>query len=177
MQLPKSALALLTSLFIVAAAPAPSPVLEERATPSQCGQYSTLQTGAFTLASNEWGATTSGTSGSQCSYIAGLQGSSLSWWTTWTWSGPSGQVKSYTNAQVSIPQKAVSQYTSIPTTWKWAYTGTNLACNVAYDTFLGASASSANEFEVMVWLGLYGGVSPLSANGMSNRHPFYSSRV
>ena len=35
----------------------------------------------------------------------------------------------------------------------------------AYDTFLGASASGANTFEVMVWLGLYGGISPLSANG------------
>jgi hypothetical protein len=36
---------------------------------------------------------------------------------------------------------------------------------VAYDTFLGASASSSNLFEVMVWLGVFGGVSPLSANG------------
>jgi hypothetical protein len=36
---------------------------------------------------------------------------------------------------------------------------------VAYDTFLGASASSANLFEVMVWLGVFGGVSPLSSNG------------
>ena len=36
---------------------------------------------------------------------------------------------------------------------------------VAYDTFLGASASGTNLFEVMVWLGVYGGVSPLSANG------------
>ncbi|KAI9663901.1 MAG: hypothetical protein M1821_007391 [Bathelium mastoideum] len=38
-------------------------------------------------------------------------------------------------------------------------------CAVAYDTFLGASASGTNLFEVMVWLGVYGGVSPLSANG------------
>jgi len=36
---------------------------------------------------------------------------------------------------------------------------------VAYDTFLGSSASGTNLFEVMVWLGVYGGVSPLSANG------------
>ena len=35
----------------------------------------------------------------------------------------------------------------------------------AYDTFVGSSAGGANTFEVMVWLGLYGGVSPLSANG------------
>jgi len=36
---------------------------------------------------------------------------------------------------------------------------------VAYDTFLGSSASGGNLFEVMVWLGVFGGVSPLSANG------------
>jgi len=59
----------------------------------------------------------------------------------------------------------VSAYTTIPTTWTWSYTGTNIAANVAYDTFLGASATGTNQFEVMIWLGLYGGVSPLSANG------------
>jgi len=36
---------------------------------------------------------------------------------------------------------------------------------VAYDTFVGPAASGTNSFEVMVWLGLYGSVSPLSANG------------
>lgn len=39
---------------------------------------------------------------------------------------------------------------------------------MTYDTFVGTSATGANTFEVMVWLGLYGGVSPLSAN----RYPF-----
>ena len=36
---------------------------------------------------------------------------------------------------------------------------------VAYDTFLGTSTGGANLFEVMVWLGLNGTASPLSANG------------
>jgi xyloglucan-specific endo-beta-1,4-glucanase len=36
---------------------------------------------------------------------------------------------------------------------------------VAYDTFLGSSAGGSQQFEVMVWLGVFGGVSPLSANG------------
>ncbi|GAB1742011.1 hypothetical protein NU219Hw_g7404t1 [Hortaea werneckii] len=53
----------------------------------------------------------------------------------------------------------------MPTTWKWSYSGTNLAANVAYDTFVGSSPSGANAFEVMVWLGLYGSISPLSSNG------------
>lgn len=36
---------------------------------------------------------------------------------------------------------------------------------MAYDIFLGASASGADLFEVMVWLGVFGSVSPLSSNG------------
>jgi xyloglucan-specific endo-beta-1,4-glucanase len=36
---------------------------------------------------------------------------------------------------------------------------------VAYDTFVGTSPNGANTFEVMIWLGLYGTISPLSANG------------
>jgi xyloglucan-specific endo-beta-1,4-glucanase len=36
---------------------------------------------------------------------------------------------------------------------------------VAYDTFLGSSAGGSQQYEVMVWLGVFGGVSPLSANG------------
>ena len=37
--------------------------------------------------------------------------------------------------------------------------------NVAYDTFLGTSASGAQAYEVMVWLGDFGGCSPLSNDG------------
>jgi len=102
---------------------------------------------------------------------------------TWSWSGGPTSVKSYTNVQSSFTQKQLSAYTSIPVAWTWAYTGTNLSCNgepilvpqdmmidtesspVALDTFVGATASGSNTFEVMVWLGLFGGVSPLSANG------------
>lgn len=36
---------------------------------------------------------------------------------------------------------------------------------VAYDSFVGSSASGSNTFEVMIWLGLNGTASPLSANG------------
>ena len=64
---------------LAAPATSPSKTLEAR-TVSQCGQYSSISTGAFTLYSNEWGASTSGTTGSQCSYITGLQnGNSLQW--------------------------------------------------------------------------------------------------
>ncbi|KAI9694897.1 MAG: hypothetical protein M1822_000513 [Bathelium mastoideum] len=159
-------LAFINLLPSVLALPSPSKVLSLRAGPSQCGAFTSIATGPFTVYANEWGASTTGTTGSQCSYIDSLSSSnSLAWHTTWTWAGSSSQVKTYTNVETSLTQKAVSQYKSIPTTWTWNYTGTNLACNVAYDTFLGASASGTNLFEVMVWLGVYGGVSPLSANG------------
>ncbi|TKA69851.1 hypothetical protein B0A55_06734 [Friedmanniomyces simplex] len=144
------------------AAPSPSKTLEERAT-EQCGQYQSQQSGGYTLSTNGWG-WSSGT-GSQCSEIDSVSGSTIAWDTTWSWAGTATQVKSYTNVQTSFTQKKLSQYTSIPTTWKWSYTGTSLAANVAYDTFVGSSPSGANTFEVMIWLGLYGGISPLSANG------------
>ena len=46
-----------------------------------------------------------------------------------------------------------------------SYTGTNIVANVAYDTFLGSSATGAQAYEVMVWLGDFGGCNPLSNNG------------
>lgn len=47
-----------------------------------------------------------------------------------------------------------------------SYTGSNIRANVAYDTFLGTSCSSGQAYEVMVWLGDFGGdIYPLSNNG------------
>ncbi|KAI9656127.1 MAG: hypothetical protein M1831_004698 [Alyxoria varia] len=166
-----SFLLLSTTASLALAAPAtgvegPSKTLERRQQ-SQCGQYSSISSGGFTLAANQWGANTAGTTGSQCSYITGVaNGNSLQWYTTWTWANNPNQVKSYTNVvKPSVPLKAINSYRSIPTSIQWSYTGTNLRCNVAYDTFLGASVGGAQQFEVMLWLGVYGGVSPLSANG------------
>ncbi|KAK3632641.1 hypothetical protein LTR56_016249 [Elasticomyces elasticus] len=160
----------LTSLLFLGsalAAPTSYTALEERAT-QQCGQYQQQSNGGYTLSTNGWG-WSSGT-GSQCSEINSVSGTTIAWDTTWSWSGTATQVKSYTNVQSGFTQKQLSQYSTIPTTWKWSYTGTSLAANVAYDTFVGSSASGANLFEVMVWLGLYGSISPLSANG----YPFTS---
>ncbi|KAK5131238.1 hypothetical protein LTR08_001207 [Meristemomyces frigidus] len=154
---------LLLLLATASAAPAPLSALSERAT-QQCGQYQSQSQGAYTLATNGWG-WSSGT-GSQCSEIDSVSGNTIAWDTTYSWSGTPTQVKSYANVQAnSYTRKQLSGYTSMLTTWKWAYTGTNISANVAYDTFVGTSASGANTFEVMVWLGLLGTPSPLSANG------------
>ncbi|PSK34201.1 hypothetical protein B9Z65_8527 [Elsinoe australis] len=141
--------------------------LSPRQSPSKCGQYDSSAAGKYSVFANQWGAKTAGTTGSQCfSVTSANNAASLAWQTTWTWANNPNQVKSYTNVQTpGFPKKAVSAYTSMATTWSWSYTGTNIVANAAYDTFLGNSATSANLFEVMVWLGLYGSASPLSANG------------
>ena len=54
---------------------------------------------------------------------------------------------------------------SFPLTLSHSYTGTSIVANVAYDTFLGTGPTGAQAYEVMVWLGDYGGCSPLSDNG------------
>ena len=111
------------------ALPSPSKVFSPRG-PSQCGAFTSIATGPFTIYANEWGGSTTGTTGSQCSYIDSLSSSnSLAWHTTWNWNGSSSQVKSFTNVETRLSQKAVSEYTSIPTSWTWSYTGTDLACN------------------------------------------------
>ena len=124
----KMFLTIISSLFVTAAvaAPAPSPTLQQRAT-EQCGQYQSQSSGAYTLYTNGWG--WAGGTGSQCSEIDSLSGSTLSWDTTWTWSGGSTQVKSYSNVEISISQKQLSTYTGMATTWHWSYTGSSLACN------------------------------------------------
>ncbi|KAL8992671.1 MAG: hypothetical protein Q9169_006920, partial [Polycauliona sp. 2 TL-2023] len=47
----------------------------------------------------------------------------------------------------------------------YSYTGTALRANAAYDTFLSTCPTCAQTYEVMIWLGVYGGISPLSDNG------------
>lgn len=142
---------------------APTRALDPRGA-SQCGQYTSISTGTFTIATNEWGSSYG--TGSQCSQINGLSGSSLAWQTTWTWANGVNNVKSYTNVESSTTScKQISAIKSIPTTWSWSYTGSAIRANVAYDTFVGASCSGAQAYEVMVWLGDFGSVSPLSNNG------------
>ncbi|KAL8853716.1 MAG: hypothetical protein Q9221_001527 [Calogaya cf. arnoldii] len=141
---------------------APTKVLEPRG-PSQCGQYTSISIGSYTVYANQWGASTG--SGSQCSQIDNLSGTSLAWSTTWSWSGNENSVKSYTNVESPFTRKPLSQYSSIPTSWSWSYSGTSLRANVAYDTFLSTCPTCAQTYEVMIWLGVYGGISPLSDNG------------
>ncbi|CAD6571725.1 MAG: hypothetical protein ASARMPREDX12_007004 [Alectoria sarmentosa] len=141
----------------------PSRALEPRQD-SECGQFSTISSGSFTVGADEWGAS-SGT-GSQCAEINGLNDGSLAWDTTWTWSDGPSNVKSFTNVVSSSTScQELSSIGSIPTSWSWSYSGSGVRANVVYDTFLGSSCSGAQDYEVMVWLGTFGAVDPLSNNG------------
>jgi len=95
---------------------------------AQCGQYQSQSSGPYTLYTNGWGFS-SGT-GSQCSQIDSYSSTAgLAWSTTWSWSGTPNQVKSYTNVETGFTKKQIGTYTSMPTTWKWGYTGTDLRVN------------------------------------------------
>ncbi|KAL9067547.1 MAG: hypothetical protein Q9161_006825 [Pseudevernia consocians] len=123
-----------------------------------------MSTGTFTIGADEWGSSYG--TGSQCSQINGLNGNSLAWQTTWSWANGDSNVKSYTHVNSSTTScEQIGAINSIPTTWSWSYTGSAIRANVAYDTFVGASCSGTPSYEVMVWLGEFGNVFPLSNNG------------
>ncbi|KAI8955864.1 family 12 glycosyl hydrolase [Xylaria longipes] len=140
----------------------PTPTIDKRAT-TFCGQWDSLETGSYIVYNNLWGQD-SGT-GSQCTTVNGLSGNSVAWSTSWSWSGGNYNVKSYANAVVQTSAKKISAISTIPTTWKYSYTGSNMVANVAYDLFTSSSASGSSEYEVMVWLAALGGAGPISSSG------------
>jgi xyloglucan-specific endo-beta-1,4-glucanase len=112
----KSSLALLAPLFSLVLASPTLVELNSRAsidTSSHCGQWDTVTAGSYSLLLDQWGAS-GATSGSQCANLISLSGSTLSWKTTWTWTGGSG-VKSFTNVQLNQGiNKQLSAISSMP---------------------------------------------------------------
>ncbi|KAH8166588.1 hypothetical protein CIB48_g1688 [Xylaria polymorpha] len=156
------------SLFLASAALAgltlatPTPTIDKRAT-TFCGQWDSVQTGSYIVYNNLWGQSSG--SGSQCTTVNGLSGNSVAWSTSWSWSGGNYNVKSYANVVVQTSAKQISAISTIPTNWKYSYTGSNMVANVAYDLFTSSSASGSSEYEVMVWLAALGGAGPISSSG------------
>lgn len=129
-----------------------------------CGQWDSAVSGDYTIYNNLWGRDDA-TSGSQCTGVDGQSGSTLKWHTKWTWAGGPYNVKSYANVVTKISQKAISSISSLPSTWSWSYSGSNIIANVAYDLFTSSTASGDAEYEVMIWLAALGGAGPISATG------------
>ncbi|KAF4822440.1 putative xyloglucan-specific endo-beta-1,4-glucanase A [Colletotrichum siamense] len=147
----------------------PTPTIEKRAT-TWCDSFGSLATGAYTVYHNNWGAAQA-TSGSQCTTFNSLSSGSVSWSTSWTWAGGQGQVKSYSNVALEKVNKQLSAIKSIPSKWTWSYTGSNLVADVAYDLWLAPSVGANNKYEIMIWLGSYGGAGPISSTGSKIASP------
>jgi xyloglucan-specific endo-beta-1,4-glucanase len=151
----KTASLVATSALAGLAVASPTPTNEERAA-SSCGQWDSATAGAYVLYNNLWGES-SATSGSQCFSLDST--SPLGWTSSWSWSGGQYSVKSYANAVYNgyTPMK-LSAISSIPTSWSWSYTGSDIVADVSYDLFTSSQASTSNEeYEIMVWLAALGG--------------------
>lgn len=80
-----------------------TPVLEARDTVDTsvyCGQWDSVAAGPYSLLLNLWGESAA-TSGSQCSHLTSLDGTTVAWVTNWTWAGASTSVKSFSNIQLN----------------------------------------------------------------------------
>ncbi|KAI8712718.1 hypothetical protein NCS52_01370600 [Fusarium sp. LHS14.1] len=155
---------LVSALLAVSAAASPTPTLDKRAQ-TMCGNWGTVSTAGYTVYHNNWGAGQA-SSGHQCTTFDQVKsGNSFVWSTEWSWTGGHGQVKSYSNVALEKVNKKLSQIKSIPSKWTWRYTGSNMIADVSYDLWLAPSASANNKYEIMVWVGAYGGAGPISSTG------------
>lgn len=117
-----------------------------------CEQYGSTTAGPYTLNNNLWGQGSG--SGSQCTTLDGSTDSTISWHTTWTWSGGENEVKSYANSGLTLGQvKLVSDLSSIPSSVQWEYDA-DVRANVAYDLFTAADPNHvtySGDYELMIW--------------------------
>jgi len=160
----KFAQAILPLAFSALAVGSPTPTIDKRAT-TICGQWDTVVTGTYTVYQDLWGESAA-SSGSQCTTVNSLSGTTLAWSTSWTWAGGSSSVKSFANAVVTeTTKKQISAISSIPSTWKWSYSGSNIVADVAYDMFTSSTSTGSDQYEIMIWLAALGGAGPISSTG------------
>ncbi|KAL4963837.1 putative endoglucanase [Aspergillus stella-maris] len=131
-----------------------------------CGQYDTTTAGDFILYNNLWGQGNAD-SGSQCTGLDSSSGNTISWHTSWSWTGGEYNVKSFANAAYQFTATQLSSLSSVPTTWDWSYSTTDIVANVAYDLFTTSTVGGDSEFEIMIWLAALGGAGPISSTGSS----------
>lgn len=71
----------------------------------------------------------------------------------------------------AFTDEKVSAISSIPTTWKYSYTGTSIVADVSYDLFTSSTSGGSNEYEIMIWLAALGGAGPISSTGSTVATP------
>ncbi|KAH6707739.1 concanavalin A-like lectin/glucanase domain-containing protein [Leptodontidium sp. 2 PMI_412] len=169
----KFSISAISALLAATAMATPTPVAIEKRATTMCGSWGTVATGGFTIYHNTWGSGKA-TSGSQCTTFNSLSSAgSVAWSTTWSWAGGPLDVKSYSNVALEKVNKKLSAISSIPSTWTWRYTGSNMVADVSYDLWLAPSVGANNQYEIMIWLGSYGGAGPISStyNSAGNAVP------
>ncbi|KZW03267.1 concanavalin A-like lectin/glucanase [Exidia glandulosa HHB12029] len=133
------------------------------------GAFDCEPAGAFTLCQNLWGRG-SGV-GSQNSTLISSSGNSVSWSTNWNWANGPNAVKSYANVEHQTAKgMKLSEISSMPSTWNWEYqtVSDGVRADVSYDIWtgvpqVGAPATNASSFEIMIWLSGRGGISPVGS--------------
>lgn len=200
------------------AAPSSTPArqsgLSSRAT-ELCDSWGSVAAGPYTIYQNNWGASAAD-SGSQCTTYDSIDGTTVAWSTSWSWTGGSSSVKSYSNVALESVNKQLSAVSSIPSTWEWrlvvfsfslsflsslslclppsllalihppftlshnprlthasknSYDGSDFVADVSYDLWLAPTSGGTNAYEIMVWLGAYGGAGPISSTGSAVATP------
>ncbi|KAI0123211.1 concanavalin A-like lectin/glucanase domain-containing protein [Xylariales sp. AK1849] len=130
-----------------------------------CGQYDSADQGKnYYVINNLWGESYA-SSGSECTTLKGASGDGVSWSTQWMWAGGDGYVKSYPHASLVYTPKLLSAISTMPSTFDWSYSTSNIKADVAYDLFTSSSSNSQatdGEYELMVWLASYGDISPIT---------------
>ncbi|KAI0506211.1 endoglucanase [Xylaria bambusicola] len=133
---------------------------------SLCDQYGYFASSGYYVNNNAWGKDAG--SGSQCTYIDKVLSPGIQWHTDWNWSGGDNNVKSYPySGRTLSSKKIVSSIGSMPTKAEWAYAGSNLRADVAYDIFTAADPNhdtSSGDYELMIWLAKKGNVQPIGSS-------------
>ncbi|EEY62165.1 glycoside hydrolase, putative [Phytophthora infestans T30-4] len=115
-----------------------------------CGEKNKTETADYVLYYNLWGAFDD-PNGHQCTGLDSVDGSTISWHTSFSWNGTAWQVKSFANAALKLDHVPIANK--------------KLVANVAFDMFTTSSLGGNAEYEVMVWLQAIGGAGPLSNTG------------
>ncbi|GMF23957.1 unnamed protein product [Phytophthora lilii] len=130
-----------------------------------CGQWDWAKSTNYIVYNNLWNKNAA-SSGSQCTGVDKISGSTIAWHTSYSWASAPTQVKSYANAALIFTPKQIKSISTIPTKMKYSYSYSGkLVADVAYDLFTSSSASGSNEYEIMIWLAAYGGAGPISSTG------------
>ncbi|KIM87860.1 glycoside hydrolase family 12 protein, partial [Piloderma croceum F 1598] len=130
---------------------------------SSCAKWGIVNAHPYELQSNLWGSSDA-SSGSQCTNLTSSNGKTVSWSTSWNWSG-GGQVKSFSNVQLNSGiGTQLSAISSMSSTWKWSQSSSGaIIADVAYDMFTSSSPNGTYEHEIMVWLASFNS-QPISYN-------------